>query len=594
MYHNAILDGKRRATVLLAAAITLALGASSAGAQADPIQCRQAIAAAAAKYELARAGALKKCEDAVRKGKLPASTNCPADDPRASIKIAGAQAKLAGVVAKACCGSDKACGTGAGPAADLVLSAYGWEGRVAACHGGERDGLACQTHGDCPSACADGVREGLGCGNSAQCPSGCRGACVGGSFPGTECIDDTSCIGGTCGSKACLGGTNDGMVCVNDAGCPGANTCVASNGCGASGSVVSDCPNLENQGCNGSLSSPADVAACIGCAANVATDQLNDFLYGFLAPVSTSVAGAEKCKAAITGATSKYFAARRKALAKCQKKAISDGLPPGSCPDAGTVAKLGTAAVKMKASIAGKCGGTDKSFGGGDDLALEAIGAPLSCAGVTVPGGSSCSGFLSTMENLADCLACIAEYKSTCNDYIAAPSNGPLPSGCNQLCGNGKIEAGESCDDGNVVDGDACPASCHIASCSVTGSATASVSFSLPAGANVAGLTVYLEYPEDSVQVPGQGNQVQVQNAIGNTPANTVFTPNDLNYALRVVLTENDNAAIAAGTLFEISLNRCNGNPLPAAGAFKCRVESASSPASTNVSGVTCSVVSIL
>jgi len=593
MYHKPILTGKHRAAVFVAAALTLAFGASRAGAQSDPIKCRQAIAAAASKYELARAGALKKCEDAVRKGKLPASTNCPADDPKASIKVTGAQAKLASAVAKACCGSDKTCGAGMGPDADLALSAYGWNDRVAACNGGERDGLACQSNGDCPSACNDGLREGLGCGNNAQCPSGCRGVCVGGSFPGTECVEDASCVGGTCGSKVCQGGSNDGLSCVADSGCPGGNTCVASSGCGTGGATVSDCPNLENKSCNGSLSDPSDVASCLACTADVATDQVNDFLYGFLSPVDASVAGAEKCAAAITKSASKYFAAHRKALAKCQKGAIGGSLPPGSCPDAGTVTKLGAAAMKMKAAIAGKCGGADKVFGGGNDLALEAIGAPLSCAGVTVPGGSNCGGFLATMEDLADCLACVAEYKSTCNDFIAAPSNGAVPSSCNQLCGNGKIETGETCDDGNVVDGDSCPANCSIAACSVTGSATAGVTFSVPAGASVAGLTVYVEYPESSVQVPGQGNQLQVQNAINNTPANTVFTPNDLNYALRVVLTENDNAAITAGALFDLSLNRCNSQPLPAASDFKCRVESASSTSATNVSGVTCAVASI-
>jgi cysteine-rich repeat protein len=29
-------------------------------------------------------------------------------------------------------------------------------------------------------------------------------------------------------------------------------------------------------------------------------------------------------------------------------------------------------------------------------------------------------------------------------------------------CGDGIVQAGEDCDDGNLIDGDACPSSCRI------------------------------------------------------------------------------------------------------------------------------------
>ncbi len=595
MYHKSFTGRKRWAGIALT--FLLSLGAT-ASAQSDPVKCRQAIASASAKYELARAGAIRKCEDAVRKGKLSPSTTCPDDDLKTTDKIAGAQAKLDASIAKACCGDDKICGAGSGASADLALTAIGWNGRVAACSDGERDGLSCRSNADCPGVCLDGTREGKGveCASEAAatslCPSGCLGTCVAGANGGEDCSNDVDCPGSTCGSKVCLGGTNDGNACTTATDCPGNNFCEQSNGCGFGGAVADVCPNLENQSCNNSLSGPLDVTTCLECTGDVAADQINAFLYEFLNPVDESIDGASKCQATLTKTVSKYFSNYRKALGKCQKGAIGDSLPAASCPDAGTTTKLAETKAKALASIAKACGGADEAFGGGDDFAVEAIGAPVSCAGVTVPGGSSCGGFLSSIEDVADCLTCVAEYKSTCNDFLGAPSNGAHPSACNQLCGNGKIDSGETCDDGNVVDGDACPANCSISACAVSGSATASVSFSLPAGANVAGLTVYLDYPEGSVQVPGVGSQAA--NAINNTPANTVFTPNDLNYALRVVLTENDNMQIASGALFDVTLNRCNSQPLPAASAFNCRVESASSTtAGNNVYGATCAVTSV-
>lgn len=44
---------------------------------------------------------------------------------------------------------------------------------------------------------------------------------------------------------------------------------------------------------------------------------------------------------------------------------------------------------------------------------------------------------------------------------------GPAPCGddCRTTCGNGRVDPGEDCDDGNRADGDACPANCQIVIC---------------------------------------------------------------------------------------------------------------------------------
>src|ERR1700754_4698761 len=49
-----------------------------------------------------------------------------------------------------------------------------------------------------------------------------------------------------------------------------------------------------------------------------------------------------------------------------------------------------------------------------------------------------------------------------------ADCNDPVCSGtpaCLTACGNGKVEAGEQCDDGNAVDGDGCEKNCTSPAC---------------------------------------------------------------------------------------------------------------------------------
>jgi cysteine-rich repeat protein len=53
--------------------------------------------------------------------------------------------------------------------------------------------------------------------------------------------------------------------------------------------------------------------------------------------------------------------------------------------------------------------------------------------------------------------ACSACSGGTCNGVGA----------CQALCGDGFVEAGETCDDGNTTNGDGCSSTCHIESGSV-------------------------------------------------------------------------------------------------------------------------------
>jgi cysteine-rich repeat protein len=154
------------------------------------------------------------------------------------------------------------------------------------------------------------------------------------------------------------------------------------------------------------------------------------------------------------------------------------------------------------------------------------------------------------------------------------------------LCGNGQVNAGESCDDGNNNNNDTCPADCTIDPCTpVSANQLADVFFQPPAGANVAGLTVLVDYPEGRVQIPGSGS---VQSSISMLPSGAFGSSNDLNHALREVVGAGN--AIPPGRLFRVTFQSCQGAPAATAGNYSCVVIEASDPFTNPVSGVTCSV----
>ena len=76
-------------------------------------------------------------------------------------------------------------------------------------------------------------------------------------------------------------------------------------------------------------------------------------------------------------------------------------------------------------------------------------------------------------------------------------------------CGNGIVEGfapfNETCDDGNTADGDSCPASCHIDSCTAVPASSfgAHVTYTGPGGTTISGLGYFVDYPEGKITSPG-------------------------------------------------------------------------------------------
>ncbi|HYD50687.1 MAG TPA: hypothetical protein VEB21_20185 [Terriglobales bacterium] len=161
-------------------------------------------------------------------------------------------------------------------------------------------------------------------------------------------------------------------------------------------------------------------------------------------------------------------------------------------------------------------------------------------------------------------------------------------------CGNGvtNFAFGETCDDGNVADGDACPSDCRVSPCSLAEAASTAlvdVSFAAPKGTRVSGMTLFLHYPEEAGVVPDTGN---VGSGAG-TPITDVrsgvsITSNDVDYGVRAMILDDSLAAIAPGRLFTVELRLCQDKQLSDK-SMACVVVDAADPDLNAVPGVTCS-----
>jgi len=154
----------------------------------------------------------------------------------------------------------------------------------------------------------------------------------------------------------------------------------------------------------------------------------------------------------------------------------------------------------------------------------------------------------------------------------------PAGQGC---CGNAIVEGpAETCDDGNFVDRDSCPAGCFIASCTplLATSFGAHVTYTKPAGTTLSGLGFFVDYPEGKVTSPTTTAPFGVSNDV-----------NQLGYGFTV-------EAVKLGglpsPLLTITFQTCQGASAATAADFKCKVTDASDDLGNVVdpATVTCAV----
>lgn len=244
---------------------------------------------------------------------------------------------------------------------------------------------------------------------------------------------------------------------------------------------------------------------------------------------------------------------------------------------------------------------------------LVALGVGLAWLASPAPGAATCIGDCNVdgevtvdeiitgvnialgTASIASCLAfdSNADGQVTVDEIVNGVTN--ALTGCpERVCGDGEVDfdLGETCDDGNTEDGDDCPANCRIEPCTPTGdTGIADIVLSVPGGASVAAVTVFLRYPDGVVRIPGRANDDQVQSRIGGLPEGLSTTPNDLDYALRLVAFSPDISPIPPGRFFTVEFDGCEeGGRLPTFVDFDCIVEDAADTSFNPVAGVTCAV----
>lgn len=149
------------------------------------------------------------------------------------------------------------------------------------------------------------------------------------------------------------------------------------------------------------------------------------------------------------------------------------------------------------------------------------------------------------------------------------------------VCGNGLLEPGETCE--------ACAADCAVGACTATGTTvTIAVSFAGAPGTSPTTATTLIGYRSTRVSVPGAGNAQTVRQRITYpAPLPNVASPNDLDYALRVVLGRN--AGLSDGLLYSVQFDTCQGGGAVTAADFACTMEGCAG-AGGPITGCTCSV----
>lgn len=375
----------------------------------------------------------------------------------------------------------------------------------------------------------------------------------------------------------CVGGSNDTGLCATDGDCLGGGVCTAQD----------ECPDFYNgnlsASCSAPLGTPNDVAACLICNGSNAVLAPIGIAYNHaVAPLPSIEAEPKdvlKCQRNVGKSTAKYYDKVRKALAKCKDATLKAG--SGTCPDATANTAISAALTKFQEKVAKDC--VAATYPNGLDRAdvLDAIAFPVLAGPIPA---------VDIFDTYRDTISETIEQITQCSSEL---STGEIATGCQPLCGNGKIDAGETCDDGNQVEGDACPSNCNIVSCSDGGDVTATVNVAAPAGIDLTAVQVLVGYPDDKIRIPGSANQAQVLNRVIVTDPVAALSANDLNYAIRLLVNTDGSTAIAgAPALLTVDFDTCTGAPAVTDGDFACVVQATSAfgPVADAVYATTCSV----
>jgi hypothetical protein len=127
-----------------------------------------------------------------------------------------------------------------------------------------------------------------------------------------------------------------------------------------------------------------------------------------------------------------------------------------------------------------------------------------------------------------------------------------------------------------------------VHSCTSSGKThTFKVHFEPPPTMNVSSITVRVGYDSRRISLPGSAGAESARARLEHVPKTAIVVTNDLDYALRAVVTQP--GGIAAGQLFTLKVDGCKAAPQPTAVDFGCSLEGCAA-ATGHVAGCTCRV----
>jgi hypothetical protein len=265
----------------------------------------------------------------------------------------------------------------------------------------------------------------------------CRARVLTAALPrSTDCTTDPRIARATVKAKAAIAA----RCCGTDAACGSADD----DSLTSIGWDVGRCPDFEGVGCAGPIASGSDVGRCLTCVGAAAAEQLVELAAGAGNPAPRGSV-LERCQVAIGKQAERYVSAASRALRRCWD-ARNANRHANACPEPGD-GRAAPALARVEARnverICAACGGRDRSCGGGDDLTPAQIGFAATCPAVQVPGGTACARPVATLQDLADCMGCLARFEVSCTDRLAVPFFASYPAECNPP--SGSCTAGVEC-----------------------------------------------------------------------------------------------------------------------------------------------------
>lgn len=523
--------------VIATVAATILASVCPSGAHADIKACQRAIAREAAKLAQVTAKALATCEDAKLKGALPVATDCRLE-PKAAAKLVKARTKFEKAIPKACGGKNQTCDSAdVGVDADDPLAAIGW--------------------------------------GNAQCPDVVGGECANAI---TDCDGIVTCL--ECVTEAAI--LHPLSLAFDVTAAPPKSSLLAcQRALGKATATYFAARSKALQTCedkilNGKITGPCPVpgdgkaaaaidkaeskkvsAICKACGgADHACDGAGDLLPADLGFSSTcpavAPAGGASCAASVDTLT---------ALVPCVD-CVADFAT--DCLDA-----IGAAGVKPYPA---QCNAPPPATSTPSATATPAV-VPTRTA-TPVPGTPTRTATPTATRTATPTRSATPTRTATPTPTRTAT---PVPTATPTVlatpgCGNGVQEAGEDCDDGNTLNCDACPASCHVPSPCPTNATRfpQTIRLTAPADTQLTGANLCLEYPT-AISLPGTG---AVSSRVSGFSG--LSSLNDSNGSVLVSL------AVSSGLpefQLTISFDHClvGGNPVPPPplAAFACLMRQA-------------------